>query len=289
MIDLNTCIGKEVINALGKGTIVSVDNNYIAIKFGDEIKQFQIDAFYKGFLKFDDALLQKQLDDEIKAKKEVADKAAEERRIAAEIARQERIKKAEEEAARKKAEADAKAVRKNKGKKSAPIHPYIDERRKAGKPVIFLVCQNNNYDFESNHNFIWASLNSTRASHAEVEQVRKGDIIIHHFNNRIYALSVAVSDWYKKPAPVGHPNAGVDGRYVDCNYHFLNMPADTTGLKSVKISSGSMKYGPFEVTGKNKQGLYLSEAADDLAIAFMDAAIASNPNDAELKDFRNKI
>jgi hypothetical protein len=60
-------------------------------------------------------------------------------------------------------------------------------------------------------------------------------------------------------------------------------------LKAEKIDYGSMKYGPFEKTGKNKEGFYLSELADEIATVFMDAAIAANPTDADLPVFRSKI
>lgn len=88
---------------------------------------------------------------------------------------------------------------------------------------------------------------------------------------------------------MGHPNCGEVGRYAELSYHFLSNPADTSGLKAEKIAYGSMKYGPFEKTGKNKEGFYLSELADKLALAFIDAAIASNPADVVLRDFKKEI
>lgn len=59
--------------------------------------------------------------------------------------------------------------------------------------------------------------------------------------------------------------------------------------KDEKVQYGSMKYGPFEVTGKNKQGFYLSELADELALAFVDKAIQYNASDAEFLKFNAKI
>jgi hypothetical protein len=156
-----------------------------------------------------------------------------------------------------------------------------------------MVCQNDNYDVEANGGYIWAPDKTPGktdpASWAEMDYVKEGDIVIHHFGNRIWALSVAKKDCERKAATSGHPNVGQVGRYVELSYHFLANPADTSGLKAEKIAYGSMKYGPFEKTGKNKEGFYLSELADEIATVFMDAAIAANPTDADLPVFRSKI
>lgn len=289
--------GMKVVNVKGEiGTIVSV-GDHIVVDFGTRKATFVGDAFIKGFLRFLDEEAQKEVDAEIarlaeeKAKKEERDRVAAEeaRKRATELA----AKRAAEERA-KKAEAEERAKNKNKGKKSGPIHPHIDERRGAGKHVIFMVCQNDNYDVESRDGYIWAPDHKMRgdtdlASHAEMDMVKAGDIIIHHFGNRIYAISVAKKDCERKAATLGHPNCGEVGRYAELSYHFLSNPADTSVLKAEKIAYGSMKYGPFEKTGKNKEGFYLSELADKLALAFIDAAIAANPSDVALLDFKKEI
>lgn len=183
----------------------------------------------------------------------------------------------------------------NKNKKSGPIRPYIDQRRSSGKPAIFMVCQNNTYDVESQNGYIWAPDHKMRhdktdfAYHAEMDYVKKGDIIFHHFSNRIFAISIAKDDCIRKAATAGHHSSGEIGRYVELSYHFLNNPADTSGLKKEKIAFGSKKYGPFDRKGQNKQGFYLSELSDDLALAFINEAIASNPSDQDLITIKSKI
>lgn len=94
--------GSKVTNKKGEtGTIVSI-NDYIEVDFGDRKTRFQKDAFIKGYLKFADTDLQKEVMDEIEALKVEEAKQAEERRIAAEKVAEERAKKAVEEAETKK-------------------------------------------------------------------------------------------------------------------------------------------------------------------------------------------
>ena len=276
MID-TTLIGKKVTNkraTLGEGTIIAIKEESITVDFGHKVRTFLIETFDQ-FFSFDDEQTREIIMSEISAIK--AAKAAEEA-----------AKKAAKEAAQK------AAAQANSKEKKPPIHPYIEQRRSNGKHAIFLVCQNDTYEIESKHGFIWAPTHidkgkTDRASHAELDQVKAGDIIIHHFANRVWAISVAKKDCeLKEPVP-DHHGAGIVGRYVELSYHILDNPADTSGLKEEKITYGSMKYGPFEKTGKNKEGFYLSEVADELAKVFIDAAIAANPEDAVLVDFKKEI
>jgi hypothetical protein len=292
-MDFKVLIGCKVVHkSLGAGVIVDVNGTYVAIDFNGVIKKFLIETLDQ-FFRFDDedtrALIQTAIE-EIKAEKaaaEAARKAAEE---AAEKARREEA----ERLAREEAERLEREKRDKKETRNQPIHPYIEERRSNGKHAIFLVCQNNNFQVESANGFIWAPTHIDKgegevASHAEMDLVKKGDIIFHHFANHIYAISIAKHDCTLQAAVAGHPKAGEVGRYVDLSYHILDTPADTSTLKAEKAKYGSMTYGPFEVTGNNKQGFYLSELHEQLATIFIDAAIAANPTDTTLLTIKNNI
>lgn len=292
-MDFKGLIDCKVVNrSLGAGVIVDVDGTYVTINFNGVIKKFQLETLDQ-FFRFDDedtrALIQTAIE-EIKSKKaaaEAARKAAEE---AAEKARREEA----ERLAREEAERLEREKRDKKETRNQPIHPYIEERRNSGKHAIFLVCQNNNFQVESANGFIWAPTHIDKgegevASHAEMDLVKKGDIIFHHFANHIYAISVAKDDCTLQAAVAGHPNAGEVGRYVELSYHILDNPANTGSFKAEKAMYGSMKYGPFTVHGNNKQGFYLSELHEQLAIIFIDAAIAANPSDATLLTLKNHI
>ena len=81
-------IGERVINKLKQvGTIVSVDNTYISVDFGNRAAKLQLDAFDKGFLKYENTDLQGEIDKGIQQIKEEKDKAAEEKRLAEEQAK----------------------------------------------------------------------------------------------------------------------------------------------------------------------------------------------------------
>ena len=189
------------------------------------------DAFEK-FLKAENPDVQDRIINSINEAKAEAEK----KRLAEEAA-----KKAEAERLAAAEEASLAKENGKKEKRNRPIHPYIDERRSNEKHAIFLVCQNNNFQIESNNGFIWAPTHidkgeSEVASHAEMDLVKTGDIIFHHFANHIYAISVARTDCISKAAVAGHPDAGKIGRYVELSYHILKNPADTSGLKVEKAA-----------------------------------------------------
>lgn len=292
-MDYSALIGRKVVHGgfrgYGEGAVVAVEGDIISIDFNGVVKKFSMEILIKS-LTFDNdetrELMERAID-EAKAEKaaaEAAKKAAEEAERKAEA----------ERLAVEEAERLAKEKRESKERRNRPIHPYIDERRSNDKHAIFLVCQNNNFQVESDHGFMWAPTHvdkgeSEVASHAEMDLVKKGDIIFHHFANHIYAISVARADCTLRAAVAGHPDAGKVGRYVELSYHILKTPADTSSMKTEKAMYGSMKYGPFTKDGDNKQGFYLSELHDHLATIFIDAAIAANPGDMTLLDIKKEI
>ena len=295
-MDFNVLIGRKVIHTgikgLGAGVIVDVDGEYVVVDFDGRIKKLQLEIFARN-LDFEDeetrALVANAIK-EIKEEKEAKAKADFTKKAATEAA-----KKIEaEKLAMEEAERLAKEKQESKEKRNRPIHPYIDERRSNGKHAIFLVCQNNNFQVESDNGFIYAPTHvdkgeSEVASHEEMDLVKKGDIIFHHFANCIYAISVARADCVLQAPVADHPAAGKIGRYVELSYHILGTPANTSGLKAEKSMYGSMKYGPFTKHGENKQGFYLSELHEQLATIFIDVAIAANPGDMTLVDIKKEI
>ena len=71
-------IGEKVINKQGEaGTIISSDDCYIYVDYGTRSVKLLLNAFEKGFIKYENAQLQSQ-----SAKKAEVDKEAEEHRAA---------------------------------------------------------------------------------------------------------------------------------------------------------------------------------------------------------------
>ena len=122
-------IGQKVRMKTGAvGTIVAVDER-ISVDFGGTVKQFQLDAFDKGFLSFEDESLQSDVDAANEAARVAAEKAEAERKEREKAMWAERKKRAEEEAA-KRAEREAAKRKRHAGmtagKKGGKPQPYID-------------------------------------------------------------------------------------------------------------------------------------------------------------------
>ena len=75
-------IGERVTNKLKQsGTIISVDDQHICIDFGNRTAKLQLDAFDKGFLKYENPDLQSAIDKGIEKIKEEKDREAEKKRL----------------------------------------------------------------------------------------------------------------------------------------------------------------------------------------------------------------
>ncbi|QTD39473.1 HNH endonuclease [Sporosarcina sp. Te-1] len=91
----------------------------------------------------------------------------------------------------------------------------------------FFVFQNKSYQKEKDGGYLWApqrNKNGSRVSHwSRMEEVRKGDLILHSFQTKIIAVSIATSDVYAAEQPKElqdenlWENAGwrVDTRYIE--------------------------------------------------------------------------
>lgn len=155
----------------------------------------------------------------------------------------------------------------------------IYDRRINNKPAIFMVSQGKNYDVESKDGYIWAPFDKKRTDphHKLLEEVEKGDIIIHHFKKAIYAVSIAKSNCTTGCATPGHDKAGQNGRFVELTYYRLKKKclAGTGKYIKEKKAFGKYKYGPFNKNGEQVEG-YLFVLSKQLATIFIDEAINNN-------------
>ncbi len=88
MVDV--IVGERVINKVGEiGTIVSFDDKYICVAYNSRTAKLQLDAFEKGFLKYENASLQDKINEGINEIKNKEEQETEERRIAKNKAQEE--------------------------------------------------------------------------------------------------------------------------------------------------------------------------------------------------------
>ncbi|MCW0927305.1 DUF3883 domain-containing protein [Weissella sp. LMG 11983] len=70
---------------------------------------------------------------------------------------------------------------------------------------VYLVAQNSSHEIENEYNFLWSpKFNKTggrNLGYENMKQVRKGDVILHSFDQAIKGVSVAVDDVYSADRP----------------------------------------------------------------------------------------
>ncbi len=144
---------------------------------------------------------------------------------------------------------------------------YVDTERDEHGRACFHVCQKNEWKNESKGGYIFAP-NDNGKYHKTVSLVRKGDLIIHHWGDKIRDVSIAISD-----ARIDkNPSNGETGWVVDCLYLHIAHEVDTTAYTAEKIKYGSCSYFPFTVEGNCKQG-YLTVCPYELGHLFYNLAI----------------
>lgn len=123
--------------------------------------------------------------------------------------------------------------------------------RRESTMASFLVSQNKTYRVEIPSEFLWSpqqSKNGSRnAGYELMAIVKKGDIIFHAYNQKIHAISVALTDSYKFPKPREYTSEwNNDGWRVDCKTHILKTAINYKEYLSKKdsnlfASNGSLK------------------------------------------------
>lgn len=73
------------------------------------------------------------------------------------------------------------------------------------KMKVYLVAQNASHDIENEYNFLWSpkltKSGGRNLGYENMKQVRKGDVILHSFDQAIKGISVAVDDVYSADRP----------------------------------------------------------------------------------------
>lgn len=257
--------------AFGVGTVTEQDAQYITIAFEAKTTKFLFPGCFENFVKAEDAPIQIAID-----------KIITEGKIAAEQ------KKQEKEAARKAAEEKKKAEDALKREVIARKTSYkpkeaIRTIRVEGKNMIFFVFQGNTFERECEGGYIWAPVYDKSGSQphhwARLEDVRKGDIILHGCDAHIKAISVAKDACYSAAQPEELQSEDLweqNGRRVDCEYIRINNPIKTSTFREDIVRLCQAKYSPFDKDGNGNMG-YLYEINRELAHIFVEASAKLNP------------
>ncbi|NLN97747.1 MAG: hypothetical protein GX127_05105 [Eubacteriaceae bacterium] len=251
----------------GMGTVQSYDTEYMMIDFQDRAVKFQYPDAFKSFLTAEDADIQAAILEKIeKAQEELEErKALEEEAV--------RAKKLEE--------VKAKDVRTDEipdvPQKTYPAYCKDSEKR------FFYVFQGLTYERESNGNYLWAPIANSegRTQHHwdRLLDVREGDIILHGYEGRVQAVSIAKGEAYDCDQPeelIEEGESGQKGRRIDSDYTPFQIPIETDDFIDEIISFPVEKYDAFNKRGKGNAG-YLFYISCELAKVFIEAAVKANP------------
>ena len=257
--------------AFGAGTVTELDAQYVTIAFEAKTTKFLFPDCFENFVKAEDASVQTVID------KMIADaKAAAEQ------------KKQEEEAARKAAEEKRKTEEALKREAIARKTSYKPKEavrtiRVEEKNMVFFVFQGNTFEREYAGGYIWAPVYDKSGSQphhwARLEDVRKGDIILHGCDAHVKAISVVKDACYNAAQPEELRSEDLweqNGRRVDCEYILIKNPIKTSQFKEDIVRLCQAKYSPFDKDGNGNMG-YLYEINRELAKIFIKASIEKNP------------
>lgn len=263
---MNIINQKVLHKAFGQGIVIEQSNDRIRVQFSSKTTAFKYpDVFHSFISAVDPAVQQSILDEE------------------AEILRQ--TKEAEE--AKRKAEKQ-KAAEEIQNRASAEM-PF----RISGKPMTYFVFQGSSYDRESKGGYIWAPCKTKDGKHLHhwdrMLEVRTGDVILHGVNGYVQAISTAKGECYDciQPIELRQEDAWeLDGRKIDCDYAYINMPIKTAAYSDAIIKFSPSKYSPFKSDGSGGNMGYLYDLNYDLAKFFIRESVKRNTYLAELDFIR---
>ncbi len=265
-------IGIEVKHKmLGIGKITEFDGQYITVEFSSRTSKFIYPNAFETFIKATDEEKQNEIINIInEAKRE-----AEEKHLKEETLRV--AKETEIEAAKN------KVVSKPITKTSKITKIADRSQRVDGKRMIFFVFQGSTFDEEYKGGYIWAPITNKAGNSfhhwTRLQDVRKGDIILHGCDGYIKAISTACDACYECPQPkelISENFWEIEGRKVDCDYLLVKNPIKTIDFIDDILELGVAKYSPFNREGTGNMG-YLFEMNRDLARIFVKETVNRNP------------
>lgn len=169
--------------------------------------------------------------------------------------------------------------------------------REEGKRMIYWVFQGQSFDREYLGGYIWApkyskGYKNNKPPHywTRLDEVQKGDIILHGCKGELAAVSVAQDKFFDCKQPKELEREGLwdtDGRMVKCEYTLIKNPIKTSNYRKEIIEKCNYKYSPFDKNGDGNMG-YLYRLSRDIAKLFIEETVESN-KDLRLLDFIKEL
>lgn len=262
---INLLNSKVRSKALGIGTVVEHDTDYILVQFAVKKSKFQYPEAFRKFLTAEDEEVQKAILAEI----ESVDMLIKEAKI-----KGEEVRKAAEQT--KLEELAAKSGRK------ATSKPVKRLERVEGQYLTFLVFQGSTFEKEYKGGYIWApkynQAGGTCHHWDRLLDVREGDIILHCVDGYVEAISVAKGACFDAESPDELTKEQLwakNGRMVKCEYTKIKNPIKHSEYKETIKEYCGVKYAPFDKDGNGNMG-YLFDLNRELAKFFIEKSIVKN-------------
>ncbi len=246
----------------GVGTIIGQDEEgRLIIEFKDKTAKFKYPDAFEAFLVAEDVTLQEEIKSEIEAKKAAT--------MALKAAKQ---KEAESE----RRETEARQSNPRNEKKQRMI------KRADGQPLTYFVFMGPYFEPEVERGLIWTPYydagGNSKFTWDNIENIRKGDILLHDSAGCIKAISIAKDSFKDCANPLLEQGADpiyTKGRKVDCDYTVLKNPIATSDFHDEIIKYCQVKYSPFDKDGNGNLG-YLYDIDVKLMSIFVKAIVEKN-------------
>lgn len=174
-------------------------------------------------------------------------------------------------------------------KEGTPAQYYFSPTTKQSTPQYYYVFQGRSFDEEYEGGFLWApkkGKNGAKNHHwTRMQEVKKGDVILHGKSGKFVAVSIAKADCYSAPRPNNLSDEWTkDGWRIDTDYfvfpHAIRPVDYADGIRSFLPE----KYGPFDKDGNGNMG-YLFKANQELARYLLNATAGMTDLDEHIPIF----
>lgn len=163
--------------------------------------------------------------------------------------------------------------------------------------AVYYVFQGETYNEERAGNYIWSpQLNKSggkNAGYTMMTNVKKGDFILHNFNGKVVAISVAKADYYEASQPYELSVAekslewNDEGYRVDTEYYDFEVPLYTTKYREW-LESHYIEGSAFTRVGRGKQQ-YLCHLADEHAVFLLEKAIGLQHDEQVINHLKDAL